>query len=379
MKNRRYFPNLCTCLFLWAYLLCIPGYADALEYDFSGQLSGWYVVAENSGDPEHSAGLRYIPRIGFRYDISGDVFFDAEVSVNGVATLNTDNTADDADLDVYRLKIRLATNQMETRLGLQKISFGPAFLLRSLQWFDRLDPRDPQKLTDGVYGIRFKYSALNNAGYWIWVLLGNDDLKGFEILPTDANKPEVGGRIQYPVAAGELAATFHTRKVDLPLFFLPDITERRYALDGRWDMVVGFWFEAVAQQYDTDLLPFEWIKLTTIGVDYTFGIGNGLYVLGEHLTTTLSGELSQWTENRHFSAYSVRYPIGFSDAVSVIGYYDWDENDAALYAGWERTYDNLAVTASVFTYPETDETLFGFRQNAGAKGSGGQVVFVYHH
>ncbi len=44
----------------------------------------------------------------------------------------------------HRLEVRFATNQMETRPGLQKVGFGPVFLLRSLRRFDRLDPRDPR-------------------------------------------------------------------------------------------------------------------------------------------------------------------------------------------------------------------------------------------
>ncbi len=57
-----------------------------------------------------------------------------------------------------------------------------------------------------------------------------------------------------------MAAAFHTRKVDLSPYHLKDATENRYALDGRWDKFIGFWFEAVLQEQGVDVLPFKWVK-----------------------------------------------------------------------------------------------------------------------
>jgi len=53
--------------------------------------------------------------------------------------------------------IRLSTKQFELRAGLQKINFGSATLLRPLMWFDKIDPRDPLQLTDGVYALLARY------------------------------------------------------------------------------------------------------------------------------------------------------------------------------------------------------------------------------
>jgi len=41
-------------------------------------------------------------------------------------------------LIIYRGWIRYSGSQFEARVGLQKINFGPAQLLRSLKWFARL-------------------------------------------------------------------------------------------------------------------------------------------------------------------------------------------------------------------------------------------------
>jgi len=361
--------------------LCLAHHTDAMDWGFGGQLSAWVNEAEVDGHWENNSGIRYIPQFTLSRQISDDLLFDVELSLNGYVSYDSLDASDNSDLDLYRFKIRMATAKMEARLGLQKISFGPALLLRSLKWFDRLDPRDPQKLTDGVYGFRYKYSALNNAGYWVWILMKNDDLKGLEFLPSDGEKPEIGGRIQYPVPYGEIAATFHTRKVDLSPYHLSDTTENRYALDGRWDRIVGFWFEAVLQDQGIDFLPYNWVKFTTLGMDYTFGVGNGLYMLGEHLVISLSEDKWKWRNNYNFSALHINYPLGFFDALSAICYYSWDENDIAPYVSWTRALDALDITISCFKYPETGENLLGMSRESDSvgRGTGAQVLFIYHH
>jgi len=378
MKHTLLFSHTLIYTAVCAYVM-FSGVCYALHFDFSGQLSAWSNESKSHGTWGNNSGLRFIPQISLKHNLTPDMFFDAELSLNGFASHDTENSTDGSDLDLYRLKLRFATAKTETRIGLQKISFGPAFLLRSLQWFDRLNPRDPQHLTDGVYALRFKYSSLNNANFWIWCLLGNDDPKEFDILPADPDKPEFGGRVQYPVPYGEVAATFHIREVDLTPFNLPDFTERRFSLDGRWDIEVGIWFESVLQQQKSVVLPFEWIKLVTLGMDYTFGIGRGLYVLGEHQMVVISDKPLTWEEGIYFSAFSMSYPIGFFDSLTAIGYYFWDQAKYAQYLNWERTYDDLKISISGFKYPETDENMLGLQRNAIGTGSGGQVMIIYNY
>ena len=91
------------------------------------------------------------------------------------------------------------------RGGLQKINFGSANLLRPLMWFDQIDPRDPLQLTDGVWGILGRYYFLNNANIWVWGLIGNDQRKGWEVIPSVKNKPEFGFRVQMPIPGNYLS------------------------------------------------------------------------------------------------------------------------------------------------------------------------------
>jgi hypothetical protein len=92
----------------------------------------------------------------------------------------------------YRLWLRLSSSRLEARLGLQKINFGSATVFRPLMWFDRLGPRDPLQITDGVWGLLLRYYLKNNANIWIWGLYGNRDEKGWERQPTASRTPEWG-------------------------------------------------------------------------------------------------------------------------------------------------------------------------------------------
>jgi len=351
----------------------------ALEWDFSGQLSGWMTEINDHDSWQNSLGLLYIPQISLKKHVSEESFLDAEVSAKGFGTITSKDSAEGLSLRLYRAKFRYATAQTETRIGLQKINFGPAQLLRPLRWFDRLDPRDPLQLTDGVYALRFKYNALNNANFWFWTLYGNDEPKGNEIFPTVSDSPEFGGRFQHPVPLGELAVSFHTRKVDGSSFNIPNYTENRFALDGRWDIGVGLWFESVFQHQGTAIIPNNWTKLITVGLDYTFGIGNGLYFFLEHMTTAFSDEALGWDEDLRISAFMLNYPLTLTDNLAAIGYYSWDQKKYYQYLSWQRTYDYLIFNLSLFYYPRTGGQGLVLDKISFKGGYGAQFMIIFNH
>ena len=351
--------------------------ADALDYNFRGQLSWWGMGFYEQDALQVNSGGRYIPSLRLDQFVDEDKFIDLEASLNGFAAISTLEPGETADLDLYRLNLRFATNQTETQLGLQRINFGPAQLLRPLQWFDQLDPRDPQNLTDGVYALRFRYTALNNANLWLWSLYGNDRPKGYDFLPSVTDIPEFGGRFQYPLFNGELAASLHTREVDASTLHSPNFRENRIALDGRWEVKIGMWFETMLQQQQTDIILYEWTKLTSLGFDYTFGVGNGLYLLGEHMFITLSEDPFGWDTDTQTSAILVNYPLGLFDTLTAIGYYLWDKSEYSLYLAWQRTYDNLSFNVSLFHYPES-EVAEEIRETP-VGGYGGQLMIIFYH
>jgi len=379
--------NIFLIMMIIACLL-ISQSCSALELDFSGQLSLWTMETRNRGDWENNTGIRYIPQLSIGKSLNDDAVLDTEISLNGFATTEKNDENKNYELDLYRAKLRYATAQTETRVGLQKINFGPAQLLRPLRWFDRLDPTDPLQLTDGLYALRFRYDALNNAGIWLWALYGNKDPKGYERLSTVTGKPEFGGRVHYPVLGGELAATLHTRRVDGSRYLIRDYTENRFALDGQWDIGIGIWFESVFQQQEieslipqqrTALSTYPWTKMTTIGMDYTFGLGNGLHVLMEHMTTVISQEFYHWNENEQITAFSLNYPVGTLDNLQAIGYYSWEHNEYAQYLNWRRTYDNLVISLGLTHYPETIGNDGRFNFNPSKSGYGAQLMIIFNH
>jgi hypothetical protein len=210
-------------------------------------------------------------------------------------------------------------------------------------------------------------------------LTGNDDPKGFETFPTDSSAPEFGGRIQHPIPYGEIGAAYNFRKVDYSSLGLCDDNEQRFGFDGRWDIGAGLWFEAVAQRQASPFLPYKWTKLTTLGMDYTFGLGNGLHILGEYLLISMSEDLPGFKEKYNFSAFLIGYPVNFFDSLYLIGYYAWDSNDYAQYASWERTYDKLIVSISLFHYPAMGGGALVYQHNAAVSGSGGRLMVIFNH
>ncbi|UCF04561.1 MAG: hypothetical protein JSV33_11585, partial [bacterium] len=359
-------------LMLILFCVCItwPVLGAGIDYELTGQLSGWFTERKVMGDWEYETGARYIPSLELMLLEGNGNLLDLEVSLNGSAIASSAYD-EEADIELYRAKLRFATPRTETRFGMQKINFGPAYLLRSLMWFDRLDPRDPQQFTEGVYGLRFTYNTMNNASLWLWGLYGNDDTKGIELLPTADGRPEFGGRLQFPVPYGELAFAFHRRVVDASsirsgdflraLLGVPfpvtiaidDFDENRFAFDGRFDVEIGLWFEMVFQHWHTAILPIEWTKLMTVGGDYTFGIGNGIHTILEYMAVATSESFVGWDRDTQISAVSMSYQLGILDRIQAIGIYHWDDEEYAQYLSWQRTWDTLVLNMNLFHYPET--------------------------
>jgi len=325
---------------------------------------------------------------------SRGVTFDAEASANayGSCLFVSDAEADlTGDVKPYRAWVRLSTARFEARAGLQKVSFGSATVFRPMMWFDTLDPRDPLQLTDGVYALLLRFYTDGNANFWAWTMYGNDSRRGFDLAPPDTKTPEFGGRVQVPLFKGEIGATYHRRKAAIdglvpimdpfdPASPLPvdPVPEDRFGLDGKWDLGVGFWLEGALVHQRTPLLPAPYQTSLTAGLDYTFALGRGLHVLAEHFRFESSAGAFAAGQSQDISAALVRYPLGLSDELTAIVYYDWESGHLYRIASWRRTSDDLSFTALAFWNPETQLLFPGQPGSSSFAGTGLQLVLAYH-
>jgi hypothetical protein len=307
----------------------------------------------------------------------------------------TEANGEEHDTDIYRAWLRLSGSQYELRLGRQKINFGSAMYFRPLMWFNQMDARDPLQIAEGVWGVLGRYYFLNNTNVWLWGLYGNDELKGWEFLPTTDESFEFGGRVQAPFLTGELALSSHYRKIVLD-GILQDSPEYRVGLDGKWDIGIGLWFEGAFTYQDYSKIGFQWEGFQqyqlTVGADYTFGIGNGLTTTLEyfHYESTLIRssvplvyELSFYpsvtppVENQDFTALGLNYPLGLVDYLSAVVYYDMQAADWYRFIDWQRTLnDNWMLHMIGYWNPDNAGIFSAMNSGQTVSGMGFQLLLV---
>ncbi len=330
--------------------------------------------------------VRYLPQLNVqRRSETGLMDFEASMNVNAALAWNpSDSTFYTSSCKAYRLWMRYSTEQLEIRLGLQKINFGSATLLRPLMWFDQVDPRDPLQLTDGVWGLLGRYYFLNNANLWLWLLWPTDRPKSWETEPSNPNVPEWGGRLQYPLPRGEIGLSGHVRTVqvrslDASSRAQPD--ERRIGIDGKWDWILGLWFEGAWIRRDqvggVDFDQSAW----TLGADYTFAIGHGLNVLYEHLWVSWDQGALPFNSARTFSGLSFSYPLSAFDQLYAIWYLDWKQKGVYRFLTWRRQWTHFSLNVMAFRNPTVLMLPNSSRGHtaAGWSGTGVQGMVIYHH
>ena len=382
MMRRIRVHYLAVLLFLLFFATVSAQEKSKNTFRFSGQVSAWGQFTPDI-DKKLWTGGRYIPQINYERLLLNDKKIDFEASANFFGDCGMKPFDADGTIKPYRIRARYSTNQMEFRAGLQKINFGSAQMLRPLMWFDKMDPRDPLQMTDGVWGGLFRYYFRNNANIWLWGLTMNKDTKGMEMTPTAGDiRPEAGGRVQFPIKRGETAFSYHTRKVDL---FLTDLTrEHRFAFDIRADVIVGLWFETSwthLMTHDFTILPGVSLKnqlMNTIGTDYTIGIGNGLGVTLEHMLYSISNKVSDFESNVNFTAVNFTYPVSLFGNANAILYYDWTNKGLYSFVGFNYQIKEVTLYLMGYWNPKTN----ALPVQSGAErftGKGVQVMAVWNY
>ncbi len=376
------------CSILLGFLLIQMGYTqeDSLKMSarWEGQASA-FTLFNPDNNLDFYFGGRYLPAFSWEAQMSRERLVDLEVSANifGTAGIRPfDSAITSGDIRPYRAWMRFSGPQAELRIGLQKINFGSASILRPLMWFDQIDPRDPLQLTDGVWGMLGRYYFLNNANIWLWGLYGNKNRRGFDFAPTARRTPEFGGRFQFPTPGGEAAVTYHHRTAGISTlgnFEFADTPEHRMGLDGKWDLKIGLWVEATWVHKTRNLGIFTNQNLINVGMDYTFGIGNGVNVIVEQLVLTFDEKAFAFENTFTLSALSASYPLGLFDNLSAITYYDWTNKNLYNTLRWQHSFSAWTLNVLAFWNPKDaqlpqqqfTENLFG--------GRGLQVLAVFNH
>ncbi|MGB0932507.1 MAG: hypothetical protein ACPGVB_17115 [Chitinophagales bacterium] len=383
MKINIQIIKICSWVLLF---LSFNGFAQN-KVEFDGQVS---LIGSFAPDNEMDLflGARYIPELSYqiRLDSAKTKSFDFEASVNITSSISSNSfktNTTDTNIQPYRIWARYTTKQLEIRAGLQKIDFGVATILRPLQWFNQIDPRDPLQLTNGVYGILGRYYFLNNANIWLWGLYGNEKTRGFDAIETNKKAPEFGGRVQYPTSKGEIALSYHHRTTSsINLAFVPQyekIPENRIGIDGKWDIGIGLWFEGTLIHKTKNLGVLTNQALFNIGADYTFGIGNGFNIVLEHLVTTFDEKALQFENTGNITATAINYPLGLFDNLSSVFTYNWESNDVTFAINYEHQFKKIR-SYIITSYSPAGQS--GIQQNDLVNQFAGlslRLMLVYNH
>jgi hypothetical protein len=355
-------------------------------FSLKGQLSAWTHFNANNEYPWWNGG-RYLPQVNFEIhsDVNRLIDFEASANIYGnIGIKGFDSFSSNGNLKPYRLWARYSTNQFEIRAGLQKINFGSATILRPLMWFDQMDPRDPLQLTDGIWGVLGRYYTLNNKTFWLWVLHGNENPKGWETINTNTRIPEAGGRFQLPAGSGEAALSYHFRVADSSDFAEADlrhakIPEHRLGFDARFDRLLGYWIEASWKTMGRNLGVLTNQKILNLGMDYTFALGNGLTVIYEQLIAAFDEKPFGFNEVISFSLLNASYPVGLINNIGYILYYDWCSNAAYNFVNWQKQFDRLTVHLMGYVNPKTYRIPAITTSEILYAGTGVQILLVFNH
>lgn len=134
------------------------------------------------------------------------------------------------------------------------------------------------------------------------------------------------------------------------------------------------------------------------GLDYTFAVGRGLYVLAEHLWHRRDYEIVsdkvlmtetgpvytvfRVTERYNYTVFLASLPLGVFDQIMLIAQYDWRREMIFRFLQWQRTYDTISLNLLAYANPERkdfDLPLKSLPVALAGFGTGMQLMIIYHH
>ncbi len=347
--------------------IALPYFLIAQSLSTKGQL--WIGGLNGNNTPANQPSLEmsigYIPTVSFYNDMHNDRLFDVELAYR-VEQYYSGNSLLLYNFEPHRLWMRFSNQTIEARLGLQKITFGPAQMLRSLSWFDSFDMKDPTGQTDGVDALRLQWFPSNSFAIWSWIVRNEQGVVSY------------GGRGEFSTHIGEWGITVHHDPTDTLQMIGQtgtwfDQRHNRMALDFRYDGIIGLWNE--------NALIFSKgknIMLVTIGADFTLPVASGILIMTESILTNSSNKNS----DRVYTAFMASMPLGMIHQVMFIAQLDWKEEKKYNYLRWSATYDRYSLNfiASISpkrsAYKAIDYLL---PKTAAGFGTNFQLMFIYNY
>lgn len=260
---------------------------------------------------------------------------------------------------LYRAWTQVDKSAWSLCVGLQRINFGTAELIRPEQWFDRLSPLDESEETEGVLAALGSIPLGSTGGLKLWAIHSEDECRGNEVIPSVPDRIEPGGRLELPVGPVFTGISYHYRRVTFPT--LTEAEEHRLGFDLRWDGSFGAWLESSGSYYPgVDWAPFPDRQLAmSLGTDYTVSLGSGLYLRQETgwIYQGWGNLASLHTENVS-TAFLATYPLSLVDNLQVLSLYDWSSREANAIVQVSRVYDywsfylSASQTMKKHQYPE---------------------------
>ena len=376
-ENKKLFGAVARGIIMLAIYLSTSAVALAQSFSLKGQLWGSVIHGDDPpvGRSSFETTLGYIPMLSLSRDLSINRFVDLEWGYR-MGKVYAGDYAISSIEEPYRLWLRYSSDQIEARLGLQKIAFGPAMVLRSLAWFDTIDPKDPTGQTEAVEAFRLRLFPASSLALWLWSINNDQDTLSF------------GGRAELSTSIGEWGLTYHQDPTELgqsmgqfPIFISGP--HQRVAVDYRYDGYFGFWFEGVGifadSKQDVELNRFT---LFTLGADYTIPVGSGLLIMAETMKINGSSTAEDSSSDQTYTALMASLPINMLHQLMFIAQIDWDNNHMYNYLRWGITYDHFSLNFILSISPRRGDyniateylpkTVAGF-------GTGLQFMLIYNH
>jgi len=322
---------------LWIFI-CILLFSNALVAE-EVELSNSYQLRTEVDWKNSAKSINFVwqPELSYKSDLICG--FASELSMYNRFSIDSigQQLKADQDFKLHRLWLRYESFPLEVRLGRQRINFGTARLIRSLDWFEKLDPLDANEHSQGVDALLGKAYFDSQTGIWLWGIRSQKGYKGNEIYPSPSAKTEWGGRWESSFPQLESGFSFHNRKVGIDS---TQVSEYRGGLDLRYDGAVGLWMENSLSVYDSDTsVEPDYHGTATVGLDFTFTCS--LYLLCE---SALSYNEQDYKAH---SALLLDLPLGLLDKLSSLSIIAWDTHDMAHTLMWRRSYDQFGLEARI--------------------------------